>query len=45
MSMDDIKSLMSGEKIENDDGHTIELDLENQYFTKITFGKVEKFEL
>lgn len=45
LSIDDIKSIMVGEVLENEKGDTIELDLESKYFTKITFKSVEKFEL
>lgn len=46
LSLDDIKSIMSGEQVENENGDTIELDIESKYFTKINFGsKTTKFEL
>ena len=46
LSLDDIKSIMSGEQVENENGDTIELDVESKYFTKINFGsKTTKFEI
>ncbi len=41
LDMDDIKTIMQGEVLENEDGATIELDLESQYFTKVTFNHDE----
>ena len=41
LKTDDIKKMLAGEKVKNKKGDTIELDLNSQYFTKITFAKKE----
>ena len=47
LSLEDIKELMRGNQIKNNKGDIMELDLESEYFTKITFAeaKVEKFDI
>ena len=44
LTPDDMKKILSGDSVSNKNGDKMELDLKNQYFTKITFASAPEDE-